>query len=53
MNIFLTPLYHLLALTIKEAQMIQLSDSARDEIAQSVKKLEEKKAVRVYIAGHG
>jgi len=37
----------------EEKKMIELSQSAREEIAQAVKKADVKKAVRVYIAGHG
>jgi Fe-S cluster assembly iron-binding protein IscA len=33
--------------------MFEVTDSARDEIVRVLKEAEEKKAVRVYIAGHG
>ncbi len=33
--------------------MFKISDSARDEIVRVLDEKEEKKAVRVYVAGHG
>jgi Fe-S cluster assembly iron-binding protein IscA len=33
--------------------MIEISDSAREEINRTVEEQNEDKAVRVYIAGHG
>ena len=33
--------------------MFEVTDSARDEIVRVINENEEKRAVRIYIAGHG
>ena len=41
------------AIWTKGGEMFEVTDSARDEIIRVINENEEKRAVRIYIAGHG